>query len=299
MFHRFARHVKEGFVGVGRHFGMAFSSIIAVTITLVLISVFVVLTWNLQTITSTIESSINIVVSIDYGSDSEASRNIIENEIRKIEGVNSIDYRSRDEEFTYYAEMQGEDEREFYETYRSDNPFHAVFLVSVDEDVDIGNVTKEISSINGVYGVYDGGTNTYTLLSIFSNVRVFGSILVVTLCLLATYLVYNTIKITIASRRDEIWIMRNVGAKNGYIRAPFLVEGVIIGSFGSLIPIGLTIGLYYLFYNKLSGSLFGAFNIINPNPFIFYVSLILLIIGVVVGFIGSYISVCKYLRTRR
>lgn len=299
MFHRFARHVKEGFIGVGRHFGMAVSSISAVTITLVIIAVFVVLTWNLQTVTNTIESSISIVVSVDYEAESDSSLSNIETEIKKIEGIESIEYRSKDDEFEYYANMQGEDEREFYQQYKSSNPFHDVFLVTVDEGLSIASITDQISNINGVYGVYDGGSNTYTLVSIFSNVRIFGGILVVALCLLATYLVYNTIKITIASRKDEIWIMRNVGAKNGYVRAPFLVEGVIIGSLGSLLPIILTSALYYVIYDNLSGSLFGAFQLVSPFPFIIYVSLMLFGIGVIVGFVGSYISVCKYLRVRR
>lgn len=299
MFHRFARHVKEGFIGVGRHFGMAISSISAVTITLVLIAVFGVLTWNLQAVTANIESSISIVVSVDYEAESEESLNNIEEEIWQIEGVSSVEYRTKDEEFDYYANMQGEEEREFYAQYRNSNPFHDVFLVSVDEGLAISEITEELSSINGVYGVYDGGTNTYTLVSIFANVHIFGGILVIALCLLATYLVYNTIKITIASRSDEIWIMRNVGAKNGYVRAPFLVEGVIIGTMGSLVPIILTVAVYYLIYDRLGGSLFGAFNLVAPYPFVLYMSLILLGIGVVVGFLGSYISVCKYLRVRR
>ena len=297
MFHRFARHVKEGFIGVARHLGMAVSSASAVTITLVLISVFLVLTWNLQTVTNSIESSINIVVSIDY----EASGNkaIIEKEILKVPGVVSTEYRSREEEFNFYAQMQGEEEKAFYEQYRSSNPFHDVFLVTVEDGLKIEDITKSLEGINGVYGVYDGGTNTYTLMTVFSNVRIFGTALVVALCLLATYLVYNTIKITIASRKDEIWIMRNVGAKNGYIRAPFLVEGVIIGGLGSIIPIVLSIVLYYLIYQNLGGTLFGAFAIVAPFPFILYISLILFLIGIGVGFIGSYISVCKYLKLRR
>ncbi len=299
MFHRFARHVKEGFIGVGRHFGMAISSISAVTITLVLIAVFGVLTWNLQAVTTNIESSISIVVSVDYEAESEENLNNIEEEIWKIEGISSVEYRTKEQEFDYYANMQGEEEREFYQQYRNSNPFHDVFLVGVDEGLAISEITEELSSINGVYGVYDGGTNTYTLVNIFANVRIFGGILVIALCLLATYLVYNTIKITIASRSDEIWIMRNVGAKNGYVRAPFLVEGVIIGTMGSLIPIILTVAVYYLIFDSLDGSLFGAFNLVAPYPFVLYMSLILLGIGVVVGFLGSYISVCKYLRVRR
>ena len=93
--------------------------------------------------------------------------------------------------------------------------------------------------------------------------------------------------------------MRNVGAKNGYIRAPFLVEGIIIGVMGSIIPIGLIVYGYYRLYNMTNGVLAGVFALVPVLPFVIYLGIALLAIGVIVGFLGSYISVCKYLRLTR
>ncbi|MBQ5805371.1 MAG: hypothetical protein IIW22_06325 [Erysipelotrichaceae bacterium] len=123
--------------------------------------------------------------------------------------------------------------------------------------------------------------------------------LILALVALAIYLIYNTIKITIATRKDEIWIMRNVGARNGYIRAPFLVEGIIIGIFGSILPIGVIVYAYYWLYQATGGVLAGVITLIPVYPFILYLGGALLVIGILVGFIGSYISVCKYLRLTR
>lgn len=298
MFRRFFRHIKEGFFGVFRHLGMALSSASAVMITLILIGLFLVVTFNLYDMTKTIEQSISISALIEKGH--EGSHENIEAQIMKIDGVKSVTYRSPEEEFDYYLETQGSDSlREFYELYRDDNPFRGNILVEVEDGSQMAYVKAEIEKIARIDEVADGGANTYTLLDILGNVRLFGGILVAALCLLAVYLVYNTIKITIASRADEIWIMRNVGAKNGYVRAPFLVEGVIIGFLGAIIPMILAIVVYIYVYDHMNGTLFGAFYLIEPIPFALYIAGILGLTGIVVGFIGSYISVCKYLRLKR
>ena len=298
MFRRFFRHIKEGFYGVFRHLGMSLSSASAVMITLILIGLFLMVTVNLYYMTRTIESSISISALIELGY--EDNHEEIAEAILAIDGVASVEYRSPDEEFDYYLETQGSEEmRAFYETYRDDNPFRGNILVEVEDSNRLAEVGEAIAEIEYIDEVADGGANTYTLLEILDNVRLFGGILVAALCVLAVYLVYNTIKITIASRADEIWIMRNVGAKNGYVRAPFLVEGIIIGFLGAIIPMGLATSLYYYLYDKSGGNIFGTFYMLEPIPFIFYVAGALGLTGIIVGFVGSYISVCKYLRLKR
>ncbi len=298
MFHRFFRHVKEGFIGVGRHFGMAVSSAASVTITLLLVGFFLVLTYNLNLITQDIEDSISLSALVDYDVTSSSTLDTIKNQILSIDGVKSVDYRSKDDEFTYYVE-QYPDIKEFNELYRDQNPFHDAFMVSLDDGSEMEDVKSQIEAINGIDSVHDGGSNTYVLIDILQKVRIFGGALVLALCLLAIYLIYNTISITIRARDTEIWIMKNVGAKNGYIRAPFLVEGIIIGILGSLIPIGIMFGTYYYLYNKTSGSLLGVFTLASPYPFLLYLCIGLLVLGIVVGFIGSYLSVSKLLRNKR
>lgn len=298
MFRRFFRHIKEGFIGVRRHFGMAFSSATAVTITLTMIGVFAVLVSNVAFLTQEIEQSISLVALIDYDVTDKTQLNSMQKQIENMDGVLSVTYRTKDQEFDYYNE-QYPDMVEFSELYREDNPFHDVYIVSLTEGSNMSTIKTNISKINGISSVEDGGTNTYRLISILQETRVAGAIFVLALVLLAIYLIYNTIKVTIATRKDEIIIMRNVGAKNGYIRAPFLVEGIIIGVIGSIVPIGLIIYGYYRLYNLTGGVLAGVLSLIPVFPYILYLSLALLLIGVVVGFIGSYISVCKYLRLTR
>ena len=298
IFRRFFRHLREGFVGVRRHFGNAFTAASAVTITLLLVGVFGVFAFNMAYLTREIESNISLVALIDYEVDDPAKITVMKKEIEDFEEVDHVIYRTKDEEFDFYNQ-QYPDMVEFSELYREDNPFHDTFLIYVLDGMNMEEVKNRVASLNGIYSVQDGGANTYTLINILHTTRYVGGAVVLALVALAIYLIYNTIKITIATRRDEIWIMRNVGAKNSYIRAPFLVEGIIIGFIGSLVPIGLITYGYVKLYNMTNGVLAGVITLIPLQPFLIYVGAGLLAIGVFVGFIGSYISVCKYLRVTR
>ena len=298
MIRRFFRHIKEGFIGVGRHLGMSMSSSASVTITLLLIGFFLVIVYNLSIITQTIESSISLSALVDYDITSQSALDALKGQIMSIDGVSSVEYKSKDEEFTYYVEMYP-DIKEFNELYRDQNPFHDAFLVSAKDGQTLEAIKTKLQTVNGIESVHDGGSNTYVLIDVLSKVRLFGGVLVIALTILAVYLIYNTISITIRARDTEIWIMKNVGARNGYIRAPFLVEGIIIGILGSIIPIGFMIASYLYTYDKFSGVVLGVFNLVEPYPFLLYLCLILFGIGIIVGFIGSYLSVSKLLRNKR
>ena len=295
---RFFRHIKEGFIGVKRHFPMAFSSASAITITLLLVGVFAAFAANLALLTQEIEESISLVALVDYSVEGNSSINGIQDQILAVENVETVEYRTKDEEFDFYNENYPE-MMEFSELYREDNPFHDAFIIHLKDGNDLQNTKNAVASISGISSVEDGGTNTYTLIKILHSIRNGGAVLILALIALAVYLIYNTIKITIATRKDEIWIMRNVGARNGYIRAPFLVEGIIIGIVGSIIPIGLIMYGYKRLYEYSGGVIAGVINLIPTIPFILYLGAALLAIGVIVGFIGSYISVWKFLRVTR
>ena len=298
MMHRFFRHIKEGFIGVRRHFAMAVSSISAVTITLLMLGVFGALAANMAYLTKEIEDSISLVALIDYEVTDMSQINAMKNVISNIDGVDTVAYRTKDEEFDYYNE-QYPDMVEFSELYRQDNPFHDTFMINTSDTTKMVSIKNEVAKLNGITSVEDGGSNTYTLISILESTRLVGGILILALVGLAVYLIYNTIRITIATRKDEIWIMRNVGAKNSFVRAPFLVEGIIIGVIGSIIPIGLIYYGYYRLYEVSGGVLAGILRLVPVYPFLLLLSGCLFVIGVLVGFIGSYISVCKYLRLTR
>lgn len=301
MINRFFRHLKEGFFGVGRHAAMSMSSASAVTITLILISIFLIVTGNMQEITQNVEGSVQISAIVGYEFDDQPNLDRIESSIKAIPGVTKIQYSNKSDEFDYLKETyDSEEAKNALETYREENPLHDAFYVEVTSGELISSVADQIQTVEGIDNVNYGGDSALFFVQALNSVRVGGFALVLSLSFLAIFLIANTIKLTIYARSNEIGIMRDVGATNGFIRAPFVVEGIIIGALGSIIPILITVFGYIFLYNKLGGILFSElFKLIPPHPFVINISLILLGIGVLVGLIGSFLSVTKYLRWKR
>ena len=135
------------------------------------------------------------------------------------------------------------------------------------------------------------------LISLFDIVRKISVGVVVALIVVTAFLISNTIKITIFSRKKEIEIMRLVGASNINIKIPFIFEGLFLGVLGSIIPIIATTYGYVAIFKNFNGQLFSPFiRLITPEPFIYLVSGIVLLIGMLVGMFGSYLAVRKHLK---
>ncbi len=135
------------------------------------------------------------------------------------------------------------------------------------------------------------------IIGIFDAISMGTLAIVIALVLVTCFLISNTIKLTIFSRKTEIEIMRLVGASNASIKLPFIFEGFILGVFGSLIPIMLSIYGYTSLYNQTGGYVFTKIiTLVKPFPFVFTVSLFLVIVGSLVGMIGSWRAVRKYLK---
>lgn len=296
-----SRPLKEGFRGVARHWGMSISASIAVTITLVMISLFMIFSFNLENFTKDIESSLEISVLVDYDYESKEQIDRIDSELNAITGVAEVTFSSKEQEFEYYLNsFEDTSTRSAFEPFRDDNPMHNAFYIEAKSGDVIESIAAEAKQIEGVDTVSYGGQSTIDLVGAMSSVRKIGFVIVIAMTLLAVMLIQNAIKLTISSRKDEISIMRNVGATNRFIRSPFLIEGIITGILGSIIPIALSIGGYTYLYKMTGGHMLSnMFNLLSPDPFIYQLSIGLAAIGIVVGYVGSWISVTRYLRWKR
>ena len=204
------------------------------------------------------------------------------------------------QELDALIEVYGE-EGEIFETYRGEsNPLKRAFIVEVTDGLRIDEITNNIAKIPGIESALYGGGSVISMMSAFEKVKEGGIIAVLVLSALAIFLISNTIKLTINARQDEIHIMRLVGASNRYIRTPFLIEGVFIGLLGAIIPILIVYFGYEYIYEITGGYFFTQlFTLISPRPFIIDICIVLAGIAAIVGLIGSYISVSKYLWWRR
>lgn len=297
-----SRPIKEGFRGVGRHWGMSLSAAVAVTITLIMVSIFLVFSYNLQSFTRDIESSLEISVTVDYDYEGQDQLDRIESSLNAIKGVDTVTFSDKDAEFDYFLNSFDDDAtRAAFEPFKGDeNPMMDAFYIEAKSGDVIESIASKAKEIEGVSEVSYGGQSTLDLVGAMNSIRRVGAVIVIAMMLLAVMLIQNAIKLTISSRKDEITIMRNVGATNGFIRSPFLIEGMITGALGSIIPVTLTVAVYQYLYRLTGGHMITSlFSLVKPNPFIYQVSGILVIIGIVVGLIGSWISVTKYLRWKR
>ncbi len=298
MFRKIGRTFKEAFWGLTHHLAMAISTANAITITLVLVSVLTVLIANVSQITYDVEDDIQLYVKIEKSvEDSEIEA--MQSKVSRIAGVENVEYSDADAELDRFIAAYGES-GEMYEVYRDDNPLSRVFIVKIADGYSLADVSKQISTVDGIESVDFGGATVEDFVKLLNGTRKVGLVFALALTLLAIFLIYNTIKITINSRKEEIGIMRLVGATNGYIRSPLVLEGIFIGILGALIPILLTIFGYQYIYTTMDGQLVsGILKLLPVFPFTLYVSGFILAMGILVGLVGSYLSASRYLRWKR
>lgn len=294
----FPKHCKTAVQNIWRNGVMSISSIFAVTITLVLIAVIGIIAINIQDMTYDIENSLTIYVKMEREiSDKDAQK--LQPQIEKISGVKTVEFSSKDHELDLLIENQNEEGKKLFETYRGkDNPLGSAYVVEVKDAKDIQKVADQIANLNHVHEVTAGGDSTSSLVKSLEAVRNGGAIFVVGLTVIALFMIANTIKITITSRQTEISIMRMVGASNWFIRLPYMLEGVLIGIIGSIIPIIIVYFGYSALFSSINvgGFLPSLVSMREPFPFIWQCSLVLVLLGSGVGLIGSFVSVRKFLK---
>ena len=273
------KHFKTSLVNLWRNGAMTFSSIFAVTITLLLIGVISVLALNVQDISANIEEGVRIYVKLERSID-ENAENEVGKQIKQLKGVASATYFSKDEELSKLIDKQGEDGKELFESYRDDNPLGAAYEVEAKDPTKLASLAKKIKDIPNVNSVNYGGDSTQSMVSTLNTIQTSGTVFIVGLVIVALFMISNTIKITITARSTEISIMRMVGASNWYIRIPFMLEGMLIGLFGAIIPIFVLVYGYGALYNYTGGSLMSSMLVLKaPMPFIRDFSFILAGLG--------------------
>lgn len=290
------KHFKESLVNLWRNGAMSFSSVFAVTITLLLIGVISVLALNVQDISANIEEGVRIYVKLERSIDENAEKEV-GNQIKQIKGVGKVTYSSKDEELNKLIDKQGEDGKALFESYREDNPLGSAYEVEAKDPTKLASLAKKIKDIPNVNSVNYGGDSTQSMVNTLNTIQKAGSVFIVGLVIVALFMISNTIKITITARSTEISIMRMVGASNWYIRIPFMLEGMLIGLFGAIIPILVLVYGYGALYNYTGGSLMSSMLVLKaPMPFIRDFSFVLAGLGAGVGLVGSFVSIRRFLK---
>lgn len=293
-FRIFFRSIRDALKSVVRNFSLSFASIMCTTITLILVAVAVVAAANVNNATRLIEDELTIVTYLKKDVTEEQIENI-KSEISSYKNIEEVTFKSKDE---WKLEMsEYDDSFKTVLNYLDENPLMDSFVLKVNDVKKLSETSEYIKAINGIDTVKYGEGMVEQVISIFDIVQKIVVVVVIALVVVTSFLISNTIKLTIFSRRNEIEIMRLVGASNITIKLPFLFEGFIIGLIGSIIPVCITIYGYVILYSRLHGKLFSnMIMLIKPYPFVFWVSLIVIAIGALVGMYGSIKAVRKYLK---
>lgn len=291
-----SRNIRDSFQSVFRNFSLSLASISCITITLLVVSVSMILSVNVNNFATLVEKDVTIVTFLDANITEEKIK-VVEQEIKRLNNIESITFQSKDE--------ITEDMKSSSDTFKSimdewseeENPLQDTYLVKVEDINKIASTAKKIKAIDGVDVIKYGEGMVEQLVSVFDVVRKICLGMVVALIIVTAFLISNTIKITIFSRKREIEIMRLVGASNLNIKIPFIFEGLFLGVIGSIIPIIATVYGYTVLFDNFNGQLFSPFiKLVEPQPFIFILSGILVVIGILVGMFGSWRAVRKYLK---
>ena len=287
-FRMLRRSIRDAFKSVFRNFSLSLASISCITITLIIVAVSIIVTFNVQNFTKEMEKDLTIVVFLDTDTTEEEVEEI-RDKLESMSNVESLTYQSK---ASVKEEMSKENEvfNEVMSTWDDeDNPLKDTFQVKVKVVERISNTAKIIEKIDKVSSVKYGEGMVDNLISAFEAAQNVSYGVVIALILVTVFLIINTIKLTIFSRKREISIMRLVGASNFTIKTPFIIEGMVLGLLGSIVPILIVCFGYVALYNHFDGYLYSRMiTLIEPEPFIYMVSGIVLVIGIIVGYNYTY-----------
>lgn len=307
MISRFFKHLWESIKSLKRNGWMTFAAISSVAITLTLVGIFASVILNAAKLTSDIENNVRINVFLKVDTHDNDKKYIekgtevvnkdyhkIYDAIEKMENVDKISFSSKDEQLAALQKTMGD----AWKIFDGDaNPLSDTYIVDTVEPKHVKSTAKAIEKLDGVSKVAYGGVSTDRLFKLAANIRTWGLAGTALLVLTAVFLISNTVRITIISRSREIQIMRLVGAKNSYIRGPFLLEGAWVGLFGTILPALVIYFGYQTAYSSFNHNLTKEnLSMIPQDIFIPGMIGALLIIGILIGSIGSGIAMRRYLK---
>lgn len=285
-----------------RNFSMSFASVILVSLTLLVLSGTIILALNITNISDTVFESLRINV---YLQDDLSQEQIdqVKSDIEKLDNVNTVTFSSKDDELVSLTDGFDENGDLILKYMEDDNPLKNVYIVNLQDVGTDSNQTSvmktasdAITKIEGVESAdYGAEQGTDSLIKTLDFVKLISNLASLTLLIITVFLITNTVKLTINARRREIGIMRLVGAKSWYIRAPFIIEGMIIGVIGGLIAYLLS-SYGYSYALNLDAINFLRSSLIPADELSTSVLVLIPVVGMLIGSTGSVIAIRGYLK---
>ncbi|SFJ35044.1 cell division transport system permease protein [Terrisporobacter glycolicus] len=287
--------LKQGLKGVFSNKTMSLISVVSVTSVLAILGIVLCIVLNINSFMEQTQNEVNeIRVALDPKL-SEDNTLKVKAELEKINGVESVKYQTKDEAFDDMKESFGDD-KELLEGVK--NPLDDYFIVTIADSQEIETLAKNMEKIKGVIEVQYYKEIMENFITASNTVKQFGGIVIGFLLIVCLVLISNTIKARVYSKKEEIQVIKYIGGSNRFVIAPFIVEGCIIGLFGSLISLGICTGMYKYVVENMEISLNSIVgDMMLPLSSVSYLLvLVLFVTGIMVGILGSGLSVKKYLK---
>lgn len=286
--------IKEAFKGMIRNQSMTLASIASVTTALFVFGIILCIVLNLNNITAKTQeqfNSLNIYLSGELSDDEIKNMGI---ELKQLEGVDEVIFESKEDALQNLKERWGE------KAYLLDgikNPLEDSYILKVNTNSDIPKLIEKIGKMKGIVEIRYFKDVVSKLTNFSNTINKFGLALMSVLILISIFIISITIRLTINARKNEIFIMKYIGATNWFVRWPFIIEGIILGLIGSIIAIALMYLLYKGIYNLITVDSFTFINgyILHIEDIFKNIASVFISMGVCIGTIGAVMSVRKYL----
>lgn len=285
--------IAEVLRSLKRNSWMSFASIGTVAVSLFVLGVFLILVLNMNRMASALESQVQISVYLEDNL-KKADIESLEKDINNMQGIETVKFVSRDEAKERLAERLG-DQKYLLDALGDKNPLPNAFEITVARPDMVETAATALDKMAGVESAKYGQDVVEHLFDITRLMRIFGLLLMVLLAGATLFIISNTIRLTVFARRKEIAIMKYVGATDWFIRWPFLLEGVVLGFIGGLIAAVALRSFYAAMAAKIYNTL-AFFPLMPQYPFMNYVTIAIILAGMVIGATGSTISLKRFLK---
>lgn len=290
---------KEGFRNLRVNKLMTVASITVLFSCLMLVGIAFMMLVNIETFIAGIESENVIMVYVDDSTDSYDYIRL-GNELRVIDNVNNVEMIEKDAAYAEILDGLDDGLRNYLQS-TEENPLPDAYKVTVADMDGFENVVSEIKTLRNVSRVHENSVLARQLAGLRNSVTYISGGIIILLLVVSLFIISNTIKVTMFSRRLEISIMKSVGATNSFIRWPFMVEGVVIGIIAGLLATGAVWGIYEFALGSFSAML-SSFGNVKEVSFLDYAPYLVAAfvgIGIFTGVFGSATSIRKYLKERK
>lgn len=246
--------IGEGFSNVFKNKKSTGASLMIMCATMIIFGIFLILGENINHFVSEVESVQGIQVFINNDATQEQIDEIGD-KIRQINGVSTVEYVSKDDALQQMKDRFG-DKQDLLEGFEENNIFPASYVVTLTDLTKSKEIQDQILTFDNIKKITSKDETVTTLINLANGIKIVTGVILALLVVISIFIIANTIKLTVHARRKEISIMKYVGATNGFIRWPFIVEGMIIGIFASIISIIIVGAAYNLIAEKMISSEF-------------------------------------------